>query len=963
MNPVSTPVQPVTDSLKKLTNLGQSIWLDYIRRSLIDSGDLKRLIDGSELRGMTSNPAIFEKAIADSTEYQQALASLQSRKELTAMQIYETLAVRDIQDAADALNTVYRSTHGRDGFVSLEVSPYLARDTRHTIDEAMRLWKTVGRENLMIKVPATREGLGAIEELISRGINVNITLIFSNDVYKQVVEAFIAGLEKRSAKGEPIDKIASVASFFVSRIDTAVDAILAKKIAAEKDPKKRRRLQGLLGRAAIANAKLAYQIYKGIIRGARWKKLAAKGAHTQRLLWASTSTKNPDYRDVMYIEELIGPDTVNTVPPATLDAFREHGRARPSLEENIAGAEKVMKDLKAAGISMKQVTDKVLEDGIRLFVEPFDKLLNSVDKMCRFPVPSSINQQTYRFPADLSAKVQAEIGKWKLAGKMRRLWSRDPALWTGTDEGQWLGWLGIVEDQLARVSVLEALQEEVKKEGFSHALLLGMGGSSLCPEVLAMTFGHIEGFPELHVLDSTDPGQVLAFEKKVDLSKTLFIVSSKSGSTLEPNIFQQYFWDRVVKTVGEAQAGRRFIAITDPGSKLEKVAKSLSFRGIFYGLPSIGGRYSALSDFGMVPAAVMGLDVSRLLDHAQQMAIACSACKPVEQNPGAILGILLGLAARSGRDKITLIASPGIHDLGAWLEQLLAESTGKDGAGLIPVDREPQAEPKTYGKDRLFVYLRLTTAPDISQDQRVAVLEEAGHPVVRIEVAEPYDIGQEMFRWEIATAVAGSVLGINAFNQPDVEASKIETRKLTDEYERTGALPPEKPILEDKGIRLFADDKNAKALAKTAGKNKSLVGYLKAHLGRLKTGDYFAVLAYIPMTQNHEGCLEQIRKAVLDKKHAATCLGFGPRFLHSTGQAYKGGPNSGVFLQITCDDAQDLPVPGRKFTFGVVKAAQARGDFAVLAQRSRRALRVHLGPSVEKGLAALQAAGNKALGG
>jgi len=476
-----------------------------------------------------------------------------------------------------------------------------------------------------------------------------------------------------------------------------------------------------------------------------------------------------------------------------------------------------------------------------------------------------------------------------------------------------------------------------------------------------MTFGKIDGWPELHGLDSTDPAQVKALEKKIDLSKTLFIVSSKSGSTLEPNIFKQYFFDRVKSAVGEKEAGSRLIAITDPGSKLQKVAEGDHFRNIFYGVPSIGGRYSALSNFGVVPAAAMGVDAAKFLDRTEEMVQACASCVPVEQNPGVVLGIILGSAARQGRDKLTIITSPGVSDLGAWLEQLIAESTGKNGKGIIPVDREELASPEKYGKDRIFAYIRLETAPDAAQDDKVAALEKAGHSVVRISMGDAYDLGQEFFRWEIATAVAGSILGINPFNQPDVEASKVATRNLTAEYEKTGSLPPEKPILEENGIKLFTDSKNADALAKAAGNDKSLVGYLRAHLDRIGERDYFAVLAYVEMSDANEERLQKVRHAVRDKKHVATCLGFGPRFLHSTGQAYKGGPNSGVFLQVTCDDAIDLPVPEQKYTFGVVKAAQARGDFQVLAERDRRVLQLHVGKNLESGLKTLQSAIEQAL--
>ena len=564
-------------------------------------------------------------------------------------------------------------------------------------------------------------------------------------------------------------------------------------------------------------------------------------------------------------------------------------------------------------------------------------------------------------PQALAAKVEATSADWQSGGKMQRLWQRDASLWTGADEANWLGWLDIVEEQMAQQDQLQKLAKEIQARGFQHVLLLGMGGSSLCPEVLRMTFGRITHYPTLHVLDSTDPAQVKFFEHQIDIPKTLFIVSSKSGSTLEPNIFKQYFFERTRQAVGAVKVGSHFIAITDPGSKMQQVAEADRFLHIFSGRPSIGGRYSALSNFGMVPAAVMGVDTKKFLAQAAAMVQACGPSVPVDDNPGAALGVVLGTSAINQRDKVTIITSPGISDLGAWLEQLLAESTGKNGKGIIPVDREELGAPDVYGDDRLFAYVRLDSGADSEQDFKVDALEKAGHPVIRIAMANIYELGAEFFRWETATAVAGAIIGINAFNQPDVEASKIATKSLTSEYEAKGSLPAEKPVIEDSGIKLFTDEINAAELAKAAGGDNSLAGYLKAHLARIKPGDYFAVLAYIQMNAEHEQTLQAMRHAVRDKKGVATVLGFGPRFLHSTGQAYKGGPNSGVFLQITCDDPVALPIPGQKFTFGVVKAAQARGDFQVLAERGRRALRVHLGSNLKAGLAALSTAVQKAV--
>ncbi len=906
-------------------------------------------------------PSIFEKAIADSNDYDDLLKSLKSRTDLDAKGRFEILAIRDIQDAADMLRPVYDSTKRRDGYVSLEVSPYLARDTQGTLAEARRLWKEVGRENVMIKVPGTTEGIPAFQQLISEGINVNVTLLFSQKVYEKVAEAYIAGVEQLAKNGGDVSKIASVASFFISRIDSSIDKIVGERLKAEKDPTQQEALKSILGKVAVANGKETYQKYLAIFGTERWKKLAAKGAQTQRVLWASTSTKNPAYSDVLYVQELIGPDTVNTIPPATLDAFRDHGSPRVTLTENVEDAHKTMETVAKLGISMDEVTDKLTDDGVKLFADAFDKLLEAVEKNSKSDTSPKVSRQQHALPDTLAGEVKTAINDWRANGKVRRLWQHDASLWTNTDEAQWLGWLGVTEEQIANEKVFRDLAAEAKSSGCTSILLLGMGGSSLCPEVLRMTYGKVAGFPELHVLDSTDPAQIKTFENKIDLAKTLFVVSSKSGTTLEPNIFKQYFYQRVKDTIGADKAGSRFIAVTDPGSKMEQVAQGDHFLHIFHGLPSIGGRYSALSNFGMAPASLMGVDTPKFLNRTEEMVKACAANVPVAENPGVVLGTILGTAAKNGRDKVTIIASPGISDLGAWLEQLLAESTGKQGKGIIPVDKEATGAPDVYGNDRVFAYVRLETGPDAAQDAKVAALEKAGHPVVRIAIADTYDLGQEFFRWEIATAVAGSIIGINAFNQPDVEASKIVTRELTTQYEKNGSLPAESPVLEDQGIKLFTDPKNADALAKAAGNDKTLVGYLRAHLKRLGTGDYFALLGYIEMNEAHEAILQDLRNTLRDKKKNATCLGFGPRFLHSTGQAYKGGPNSGVFLQVTCDDPADLQVPEQKYTFGVVKAAQARGDFQVLADRGRRALRVHLGEDLKSDLAKLAAAFKQAL--
>src|SRR3954447_4807635 len=947
----------MSNPLRTLQEYGQSVWLDFVSRELLKSGGLVRLVAEDGIRGVTSNPSIFEKAIGHGDDYDELIAAAERSGDLDPGALFEQLAIHDIREGADALSGVYEQTQHRDGYISIEVSPYLALQTGETIEEARRLWRSIGRRNLMVKVPATKPGLPAIRTLIGEGINVNVTLLFSQKVYADVAEAYIAGLEDFVAKGGDPHNIASVASFFVSRIDTLVDEALDKRIAAISDPAGKQRLAGLKGKVAIANAKLAYQLYQRLFSDERWQRLAQKGAQTQRLLWASTGTKNPAYSDVLYVEELIGPDTVNTMPPATMDAFRDHGTPRASLEEDIAGARAVMDALPAAGISIDEITARLVEDGVRLFADAADQLYAAVQKKRRTVLGSRLNPMSYKLPKDLDGGVKAALEDWRKQGKVRLLWAGDASLWTGTDEAKWLGWLTIVDEQTKKAADLDAFAADVKRGDFTDALLLGMGGSSLGAEVLAESFDNRPGFPRLQTVDSTDPAQIRRIEESVDPTRTLFIVSSKSGSTLEPNIYKQYFYDRVRAASGEAVASTHFVAITDPGSALEKIAHLEKFRAVCHGVATIGGRYSVLSDFGMVPAAAIGMDIRTFLDRTAEMVRSCAASAPPVENPGVVLGAILGTAARQGRDKLTVIASPGIASLGAWLEQLLAESTGKQGRGIIPVDAEPVGSPAVYGQDRLFVYLRLGSDQDQEHESVVAALEAAGQPVIRITVSEAMQLGQEFFRWEMATAVAGAIIGIDPFDQPDVEVSKVKTRELTDAFEKTGALPEEKPVATLDGIPVFADAANAPALSGAA----TLADALKAHLGRAKAGDYVALLAYVDRNPAHVEALQRMRRMIRDRSRAATCVGFGPRFLHSTGQAYKGGPNSGVFLQITHEPAEDVPVPGQAYSFGIVEAAQARGDFDVLAERGRRLLRTHLPRDIDAGLQTLARALEEAL--
>ena len=950
----NTGEQTDANPVKQLLAHGQSPWLDFIRRSFIADGSLKKLVDADGLGGVTSNPSIFEKAMGSGADYDPQFKTLAADGVHDANDLYETMAVDDIRHAADVLRPVYERTRGLDGFVSLEVSPYLALRTEETIAEARRLWGWVDRPNLMVKVPGTAQGAPSVRILIEDGININVTLLFALSAYQAVAEAYLTGLEARVAKGLEVSRISSVASFFVSRIDAVMDKKIDERIAAgdtESDA-----LKKLRGRVAIANAKQAYAWYQEMIDSERWKKLQAAGANPQRLLWASTGTKDKAYSDVLYVESLIGRDTVNTMPPATMDAFRDHGKAGDTLGQGIEEARHILAEVERLGLDLAAVTTHLVEDGVTLFADAFDHLLGAVAQKRTTLMGSALSSLKPVLPADLDRAVSESIEIWRRDGNVRKLWARDAGLWTGEDEAKWLAWLGIVDERTKNIQELLDFQQDVKQAGFAHVLLLGMGGSSLGPEVLGRTFGHRAGWPTLHVLDSTDPQQIKSFENQVDLARTLVIVSSKSGGTLEPNILKAYFYDRMGKAVGADKAASHFVAVTDPGSHMQKVAEDDGFRHIFYGDAGIGGRYSVLSNFGLVPAAAIGIDIAEFLGSAARMVKSCSPGTPPAQNPGVQLGTILGQGCLQGRDKVTIVASPGIADLGAWLEQLIAESTGKIGRGMIPIDGEALGAPEVYGRDRLFAYLRLDDAPDAAQDAAIAALEKAGQPVIRAGLNGHMEIAQQFFLWEFAVAVAGSQIGINAFNQPDVEASKIKTRELTDAYSKTGSLPAETPFAAFDGVRLFADGPNAAAL--TGG---SLADVLRAHFDRLHPGDYAGLLAYIERNAAHIATLDELRLLVRDAKHVAVAAEFGPRFLHSTGQAYKGGPNSGVFLQITSDDSADLDVPGERYSFSTVKAAQARGDFGVLAERGRRALRVHLVGDVNAGLSRLLAAASEAL--
>ncbi len=935
--------------LKELNRLGQSVWYDYIRRGEIQSGDLKRLIEEDGLSGVTSNPSIFEKAIAGSKDYDAAIQKLVEKGQ-QAQQIFESLAVEDIQMAADLFRSAYDSTGGRDGFVSIEVSPTLAHDSARTIAEARRLHQEVNRPNVMVKIPGTQEGLPAIQQMFAEGVDINITLLFAVERYEEVANAYLAALEKRARAGQAIDRVASVASFFVSRIDTLVDQQLDVKLREARTPAEREKIAALKGKVAVANAKSAYHKFKQIFSSPRFQALAQKGARVQRVLWASTSTKNPKYPDVLYVEDLIGRDTINTMPAATMAAFRDHGKARARLEEGIGESRRVLVELGEVGVDLRQVTRKLEDDGVEAFARDFDKLLKCIEEK-RDHILAGRADRWAVAPANLGDAVNAALDKLDEQKFSKRLWDRDPTLWKAQAEHERviknsLGWLDVSQAMLEHLDEVLNFVQEVKRAGFDQAVVLGMGGSSLCPDVCRATFGAAPGYLELHVLDSTVPASILGIEKSLDLARTLFLVSSKSGGTVEPLSFFKYFYKRVRSVKGE-HAGENFVAITDPGTSLERLAQEKNFRRVFHGRADIGGRYSALSNFGMVPAALAGVDVRAMLELAERMVQACGCCVPAPTNPGVALGVLLAEAARAGRDKVTFVISPGIETFADWAEQLIAESTGKEGKGLVPVAGEELGDPAVYGNDRVFVYLQLSSQRNEAIERRLKALEAEGHPVARIELPSRLDLGQEFFRWEVATATTGALLAINAFDQPNVQESKDHTNGLLAQFRSQGKLPEEAPLLKSDGIHLYAPQSGRHA--------GSIEDYLLGFLTEARPGDYVALMAYLERSPDHDSLLKSIRMRLRDSLRLATTLGYGPRFLHSTGQLHKGGPNTGLFIQITADDAQDLAIPDESYTFSVLKRAQALGDLKSLQSKNRRVLRLHLTEGAKKGLNLLAA--------
>ena len=936
--------------LLQLIEYGQSYWLDNLTRRMIRSGGLKYRVDEHGLRGVTSNPAIFSNAISGSNDYDDQIRELVNEG-LQIHEIYEQLVVTDIREACDVLRPVYDESDGIDGFISLEVSPYLAHDTEGTKIEGRRLFQTVDRPNLLIKVPGTLAGIPAIEEMLYEGISINITLLFSIQSYEAVAEAYIRALERRAAEGKSVKNIASVASFFLSRLDVLTDQLLGHRIRPGVSAGKEPQPQELLGKFANANAKLAYQSFKQSLASDRWKKLEGKGARVQRLLWASTSTKNPLYRDVCYVEPLIGPHTVNTMPDETIEAFADHGIiVKNSVEMDVDESQNVLKNLRKVGLNPDFITQQLFDEGVQKFIDPFDKLMTTLAEKRQQFLGKNHDSQTFALGKS-RAVVQSALDSLRSRQFSQRISGGDPFLWPsepGDEERikNRLGWLSSIGVFRERVTEIKDFASEIKGAGFLHVVLLGMGGSSLCPEVCRDTFGSGNGWPQLTVMDNTDPAAVKGVASQVDLEKTLFIVASKSGTTGETLSFFNYFYE-LVKSQVKGEPGHHFIAITDPATPLVAEAQKRRFRRCFENQEDIGGRFSALSYFGLVPMGLMGIAIDLFLDRAKQIQYSCGPYLTATVNPAIQLGTILGIQHQLGRNKVTFVISESIQTFGHWAEQLLAESTGKGGGGLVPVEGEPLGSPSVYGNDRVFVYMHAIEENKGDTEEKLLTLEEAGYPVIRIEVRDKMNLGGEFFRWELATATAGSIMRVNPFDEPNVAESKQNTHELIDEWRQKGQFNEGFPAFEESGIAIHCDSIQ-EWFHKIKG--KSAEGFLRSFVGLATPPDYIALLPYFLRTPERHNLLQSIRLSLRDRLKVATTLGYGPRYLHSTGQLHKGGPNTGVFIILTAYCAEDIAIPGQQYGFATLQRAQALGDFRSLNNKERRVIRIHLGRDIEHGL-------------
>lgn len=945
----------MTNPLHEVQALGQSIWYDNISRELLQNGEIQKLIDEDGITGITSNPTIIMQAITGSSVYDTAIATMLDHD---PQEIYERLVIEDIRTAADLLLPIYQRTNKQDGYVSLEIAPHLADDTEGTIHEAKRLFELLDRPNVMLKVPGTPAGLAAVEELIFAGVNINVTLVFAVATYQAVAEHYIRGLERRQAADLDITSVASVSSFFISRIDARIDQHLQNNIrsAQGRDLERVRINRKLLGKIAISNAQVAYQAFKQVFLGERFAALAEAGAMVQRPLWASTGTKNPSYPDTLYVERLIGPHSVSTLPPETLKAFKQHGKAALKIEKHIKKAHKRLARLgEDAGIELADITHMLQVDGLDIFADSYEKLLTAIEGK-REMLKAGVIARQRGIVGGYEPGVRRTVARLDAEKANRAIWRKDPTFWKSEAFHHdlirnRLGWLHCIQDGSIDRARLAALQAEAGQ--WAHVVVLGMGGSSLAADVFRTTFGHMDGYPELLILDSTVPAYIHSIEQQIDFAKTLFIVASQTGTTLETESLRRYFFQRVLDEIGRRQAGQHFIAITNPDTPLAAIAAEDGYRDLFLNPADIGGRYAALTYLGLVPAAVMGVDLARIFANAETMLQAVGEIIPAQGHPGIWLGALLGYLAEAGHDKLGLLFSKPIAGFAHWVEQLIAESTGKDGRGILPVVAATVGKPHDYDDDRFLIYLRLDGESE-AFDNQVRQLWEAGLPVFTINLRDPYDLGGEFLRWEFATAIAAHLMHVNPFDEPNVIDSKNTTNQLLEYYESYGNLPPETPFLEEDNVALYVDPNTGDMLENICAQrnysNKELAGLLAAHISFARSGDYIALMAYLEPSAENNALLADIRRRLRHSTTRAVTLGYGPRYLHATGQLHKGGSPDGIFLQITVDDPLDIDIPDSPFSFSILKQAQARGDQNALMQRERPFVRLHIKGDIPAGL-------------
>jgi transaldolase/glucose-6-phosphate isomerase len=885
--------------------LGQSTWYDNISRGLIASGDLKRLIDNG-ITGITSNPTIFEKAISGSDDYDLAIIDSIDKGD-SSQQTFEMIGISDIQHAADSLRPIYDLTEGNDGYASFELPPSIAHDKETTVREGIRLFSALDRPNVMIKVPATPEGIQAFRVLTSHGINVNMTLIFSLVAYSEVMLSYLDGLESLDANGQDLSKVGSVASFFISRVDTAIDSLIAQR--ADRDNPS---IRNLLGTAAIANAQSAYAKFQRVFSSSRFVRLKQKGARPQKPLWASTSTKNPSYSDTLYIDNLIGPDTVNTMPEVAIHAVLNHGVSASTIVGSGPSARRNLQRLAKNGIDMETIASQLLKEGVDAFATSYNTVLRTIEEKA-----SSLGSQPYQtkvFPHNNIQSILATQLEIEKSSVIPRIWQHDHTLWNKKPDeiSDRLGWLRLPETIRPSMGMVNSLAQNIKSSGSLHVVLMGMGGTGLSPKVYTEILPTAEGHPALIHLDSTVPETVQKVTDTIDPNRTTFIVASKSGGTVEIHAFYKHFRAIADAALGRSEAGRRFIAITDAGSPLEEEARSEGFGTVLLNPPDVGGRFSALSLFGLAPAAIAGVDVNKVLDSAERMKALCENPN-VNSNPGAQLGAVIASLCTSGVDKLTLLTSPKLRPFAMWVEQMIAESLGKNGTGIIPIENEPMVPTETYNTDRVFAYIRLIKDNNYQLDMYIAELSQKGFPSIRVDVHDITDIGMEIYRWEFATAVAGQIMGVHPFNQENVQGAKAFTQNGLAHYITNGELPVITPTVS-----------------------------LQEILTQAIPSDYLSFQVYLAQSKVLDDALATLRRTIIDKFRIATTVGYGPRYLHSTGELHKGGPPNGIYVQIVLVGNTDVPIPGLPYGFKVLAHAQAYGDFQALKALGRRIIRLQI---------------------